>query len=101
MSVTIRYDAGPMNTLIAAIDQLEREAERVLAALDPAGPDHESVALLLVDLRETREQLRTARESTRSMIETSVEQMSSAQRVLDEVLGADGAPNALWEGKPA
>ena len=81
-----------MNTLIAAIDQLEREAERVLAMLDPVGPDHESVALLLAGLQETRYRLRVAKESTRTMIDSSVEQMTSAQGLLDRVLAAEGDP---------
>ena len=79
-----------VQALIAVLDQLEAEAERVLTSLAPTAPDHETIARLVVDLRATRARLLAAKESTRAIIDQSVVQVASAQMTLDKVLGVDG-----------
>ena len=74
-----------MQALIAVLDQLVIEAERVLATLEPAQPDHEAVLLLLLELRATRVRLANAKETTRAAIDASVDQMASTQRLLDRI----------------
>ena len=74
-----------MQALIAVLDQLEQEAVRVLDILEPSMPDHETVARLVVDLRDTRARLASARQQSRLLIDRSVEQLSSAQAVLDKL----------------
>lgn len=80
-----------MQALIAVLGKLEVEAERVLLTLDPALPDHETVQLLLVDLRATRARLAGAKETTRAAIDQSVEQMASTQRLLDRIVRPDSS----------
>lgn len=78
-----------MQALIAVLDQLEQEAVRVLDMLEPSMPDHDAVARLVIDLRETRARLANARQQSRLVIDRSVEQMNSAQAVLDKVIGVE------------
>ena len=78
-----------MNTLIVVLDQLEHEAERVLQTLEPGARDHETVRLLIVELRATRLRLSDAKESTRAVIDRSVDQMNAAQQLLDGLVGPE------------
>ena len=78
-----------MQALVAVLDQLVIEAERVLGTLDPAAPDHEAVLLLLLELRANRGRLASAKETTRAAIDASVDQMASTQLILDRIGGSD------------
>ncbi len=83
-----------MMTLIQDTLTLWRDAERVLDRLPPASRDHQTVELLVVELRDTYTRLTTARDWSPSDLATSREALEAARDLLSRVDGgwASGAP---------
>jgi hypothetical protein len=79
-----------MITLATEVRRLQEEAEGLLDGLAAASPDHETVMLLVLELRNIHARLVTVKQMSRELIDTSIAQMDSAQRTLDKVRQSSG-----------
>ncbi len=83
-----------MMTLIQDTLTLWRDAERVLDRLPPASRDHETVEMIVVELRDTYTRLTTSRDWSESDLAMSREGIEAARDLLSRVGGGwvSGAP---------
>ncbi len=58
-----------MQTLIRDTLDAWREAERTLESMPPSSPDHETVTLVIVELRETYQRLTDSRDVSREIVD--------------------------------
>jgi hypothetical protein len=67
-----------------AVEALEtwREAERVLDALPPASPDHETVALLVYEMRSMYQRLTDSGIASAEVLTASLETLEAARSLL-------------------
>ena len=76
-----------MITLIQDTIDLWQEAERELDALPPLSPDHELVALIVADMRETYTRLTTAREWSATEVQSGRQHIESSRALLEAIHG--------------
>jgi hypothetical protein len=74
-------------TMVEEILATWRDAERLLDALPPVGPDHETVRLTVVELQATYRDLTGDGARTEDVIASSRATISEAHRVLEAIKG--------------
>ena len=77
----------PTRTAVAQALDAWRDAERLLLELPPVDPDHETVQLLVVELRATYEVLTSRSEITATSIAASQASVADARRLVARIRG--------------
>ncbi len=81
-----------MQTLIRDTLDVWREAERTLERMPPSSPDHETVALVALELREAYQRLTDSSDASHEIVERSRAMVDEAHALLRRIHGpADSA----------